>query len=209
MASEDWLELSEAAGLLGIHASTLRRWADAGKIAYTRTLSGRRRFRRTAVEQARTDMDQSVTLQAAQQLQARTLNFTHQPSGDVVIRQGAWFSRLSEEQLLLFRYSGQRMMGLMMQFISREEGAETFLEEGKRVASDYGLICFRAGLSISQTTEAFLHFRRSFLESVQTTSGLNGPHDSDGHRIVLRTSDFYDAMLVSTIESYARLSQSG
>jgi hypothetical protein len=81
------------------------------------------------------------------------------------------------------------------------------LEEAKHVAGDYGLICYRAGFSISQTADAFLHFRRSILESMQATTGLNGPNDRDGHRIFLRTSDFFDTLLVATIESYADLSR--
>ncbi len=43
-ATPKWLTLSEAAGFLGIHFSTLRTWADKGEIRVFRTPGGHRRF---------------------------------------------------------------------------------------------------------------------------------------------------------------------
>src|SRR5512141_2507723 len=43
-SSEHWLDLSEAAHYLGVHFTTLRRWADAGQVPCIRTPGGRRRF---------------------------------------------------------------------------------------------------------------------------------------------------------------------
>jgi len=205
MVEEDWLELAEAAQILGIHQSTLRRWADTGKIAHFRTLSGRRRFTRSAIEEAKKSMHKSTPRQQSEQFESLTLDIARQRSHQLSGHEVAWMSRLSEEQRLLFRYSGQRLLGLMMQFISRTDTAEMFLEEGKRVAGDYGRICYNAGLSISQTAEAFLYFRRSILESVQATAGLNGPYDQDGNRIFLRTTDFFDTLLVATIDTHAKM----
>src|SRR5690554_3686476 len=42
----DWLTLTQAAELLGVHPSTLRRWANAGKVPVHLTPGGHRRFRR-------------------------------------------------------------------------------------------------------------------------------------------------------------------
>ncbi len=206
MSAEDFLELAEAAEILGVHQSTLRRWADAGKIAHIRTLSGRRRFSRDALEQVRQDMQLNATHQPAEQFETKTLDIARQRTGNLSDHQANWFSHLNEDHRLLFRYSGQRMLGLLMQFISRGDSSEKFLEEGRNLAGDYGRVCYRAGLSITQTAEAFLYFRRSILESVQSTAGLGGPNDQDGHRIFLRTIDFFDALLVATMESYANAS---
>ena len=41
---ERYLPISEAAKRLGVHHTTLRKWANEGKIDYTRTVGGRRRF---------------------------------------------------------------------------------------------------------------------------------------------------------------------
>ena len=108
---------------------------------------------------------------------------------------------------MLFRYSGQRLLGLMMQFINHGDTAEEFLDEGRKISRDYGRICYRAGLTIAQTAEAFLYFRRSILESVQGTAGLGGRDDPDSQRIFLRTIDFFDTLLVATMDSYTNIKQ--
>jgi len=47
---DDFLAPGEAARLLGVDTSTLRRWADDGKIIARITEGGHRRFRRADVE---------------------------------------------------------------------------------------------------------------------------------------------------------------
>jgi excisionase family DNA binding protein len=208
MPAEELLELAEAAGLLGVHPSTLRRWADSGKIPHVRMMSGRRRFARAELLRAREAMQPATAPLKPAQFEIQTRALARQRGSALSDPQAGWMAHLNEDQRLLFRYSGQRLLGLMVQFISRSGSAETFLEEGRRATGDYSRICYQAGLSISETTEAFLYFRRSVLESVQATAGLGGPDDQDGRRIFLRTIDFFDALLVATIENYDRITHS-
>jgi hypothetical protein len=186
-----------------VHPSTLRRWADAGKIQHVRTLSGRRRFERGAIEGARQGMQaEPPAVPESGHFEAQTLDYTRHRTSELAAQPATWMRLLSDEQRLLFRYGGQQLLGLMVQFISRSDAAVTFLEEGRRMAGEYGQICAKAGLTAAQTAEAFLYFRRSMLESVASTR-LGGPHDPDGDRIFLRTVDFFDVLLVATVESHA------
>lgn len=207
MEAEDWLELAEAAEILGVHQSTLRRWADAGKVPHMRTLSGRRRFLRAALEQSRLDMQRSAAAEASEQLEAKILGLARQRTSALSGQQTGWYDQLNEEHRLLFRYSGQRMLGLVMQVISHGSVSEKLLEEGRRVSTDYGRICCRAGLAIEQTAEAFLYCRRSILESLQGTAGLGGPDALNSQRVFLCTVDFFDALLIATMNSYTKLKQ--
>lgn len=207
MAADETLELAEAAKRLGVHPSTLRRWADAGVVSHTRTLSGRRRFSRQVIDHLCGTMGQPEAPVQAEQLEEQTLSLARQRSSHVTLSQAGWMEHLNEDQRLLFRYTGQRLLGLLLQFISRSSSADTFLEEGRRVAGDYGRVCYKAGLTVSQTAEAFLYFRRSIIEAVQGTARLGDQHDPDSSRIFLRTIDFFDALLVATIESYDQIRQ--
>ncbi len=46
----EWLRIAQAADLLAVSHSTVRRWADCGRLACQRTPSGQRRFRRSDLE---------------------------------------------------------------------------------------------------------------------------------------------------------------
>ena len=54
-----WVRVQRAADLLGVSASTVRRWADSGKIACQRTPGGQRRFSRDDLERALSGGDPS------------------------------------------------------------------------------------------------------------------------------------------------------
>ena len=211
MQTEDWLELAEAAQILGIHQSTLRRWADAGKVPHMRTLSGRRRFSRTALEQSRLEMQQSAGEQQPElhtrQFELKTLDLARQRTSNLTNQRANWYEQQNEEYRMLFRYSGQRLLGLMMQFIRRGDPAEQFMDEGLSISKDYGRICYRAGLTTAQTAEAFLYCRRTILESVQRTAGLSSANNPDSQPVLLRIIDFLDALLVTTMESYTNIKQ--
>jgi diguanylate cyclase (GGDEF)-like protein/excisionase family DNA binding protein len=49
----DWLRIAQAADLLAVSQSTVRRWADRGRLACRRTPSGERRFRSVDIESLR------------------------------------------------------------------------------------------------------------------------------------------------------------
>ena len=50
------LSITEAAKRLGVHVSTLRRWADQGAVATVRLPSGYRRFEAAVIDQKRREM---------------------------------------------------------------------------------------------------------------------------------------------------------
>jgi excisionase family DNA binding protein len=161
-----WLELSDAAQYLGVHFTTLRRWADAGQIACTRTPGGRRRFALRALDaflQASTTGGPVESGLALFQPMQQAIDHTRQSVRGLDASQ-PWLSRLDEEQRLRLKGTGQRLMILLLQFNSRAEGGEAFLEEGKRIAREYGLICASVGLSLPETVQVFQFFRRSVLE---------------------------------------------
>jgi excisionase family DNA binding protein len=204
MRIHNLLNIAEAASLLGLHPSTLRRWADTGKIPHQLTKSGRRRFERAAIEQAQAEMQAITSRNPAQALETKADDLARVHTQDLSAWQPGWLARLSGEQILIFRYSGQRLLGLLMQYISHSETSHTYLDEAKRIAAEYGGIFCKVGLSPAQAAEAFLYFRRSILASVQATASIGGRSDPEGQVVSLRTSDFFDAMLVALIESYAQ-----
>ena len=200
----DWLELAEAAEILGVHFATLRRWTDAGKIPHIRTLSGRRRYNRAIVEQIAYSSHQEGHPVDLAPIEIQTLDHARQNTRDLLRQPGNWAAQLNEEQRMAFRYGGQRLLGLLMQVTSHDDG-EPYIIEGKRMALDYGEMCCRAGMSITDLVQAFLFFRRSILESIYSTTTLVHQRDPEGQRLFERVNDFFDLFLLSMLDRYATL----
>ena len=207
--SDHWLELSEAAQILKLHPSTLRRWSDAGKIAHIRTLSGRRRFDPAVIEQVREEIEQPSAGLHPSSEPVEFANLTpNQVHASVLSNMNEdWLQRLTDEQKLIFRYSGQRLLELLIQYMGRDDDNQADLHSARQIASDYGVILFKVGLSLSQAIEAFLTFRRSFLELETVSPGGTGRHDLEKRRLFLKASDFFDALLIDTLNSYLKVSQ--
>ncbi len=204
-----WLDLSEAARYLGVHFTTLRRWADAGQVPCIRTPGGRRRF---AVRELQSFLEglrqnQRPALSSATAiapLDTRTLDVARQHLQARAESDAQWQHHFGEEQRLKFRHTGQQLLGLVIQFGSRADAGEAFLEEGRRLAAEYGQTCCEAGMSITETVRTFLFFGHSMLSAVQQAGTVNGTHDAEGLRLYRRMSDFLDAILLATVESYCR-----
>ena len=204
----EWLELSEAAAFLGVHFTTLRRWVDAGKVPCFRTPGGRRRFKQAelaAFLESLREGDPGGLVTTGQNLQKSLPNQVK----NVGVANEPWYHRLDDSQRRAMRNEGQQLMAVLMQYATRENGGEVFLEEGERVAASYGVACHAAGLSLVETVRAFLLVRRSIKDSVYQAGALAGSPDPDTWRLYDRTNTFLDSMLLATLRAYDHTPQPG
>jgi excisionase family DNA binding protein len=202
-----WLELSEAADLLGVHFTTLRRWVDAGKVPCIRTPGGRRRFRRAELVDFLEGLRQGGGTSlaplpggpraAAASVHSVNLGVTGEP----------WYQKFDLQQRAAMRRGGQQLMAILMQYATRFNGGEPFLLEGRRLAAYYGESCRASGLSIVETMQAFLRVRHSIIDSVYEAGALAGLPDADTWRLYDRMNEFLDAMLLATVETYVAVAE--
>jgi excisionase family DNA binding protein len=193
--SSPWLELSEAADYLGVHYTTLRRWADAGQVPCIRTPGGRRRFSRAEMSAFLASMRSGA--HGPGQLAAFGARLTH-----AGLAGEPWYSRLDDSQRAAMRVEGQGLMAVLMQYAVRANGGDVFLEEGRGVASRYGIACQRACLSLAETVSTFVHVRRGIMDSVYQAGALAGAPDPDTWRLYDRMNTFLDNMLLAMLESF-------
>jgi excisionase family DNA binding protein len=197
-AGERWISLHDASELLGVAASTVRRWADAGKLPMKRTLGGHRRFQRAAVLRL-----------AERKGEAAMVAAHHAPAGGWTLderelaRQG-WHARLAArpggERM---RGLGQRLLGLLIQYINRRPEDGRYLEEARAVGMHYGREARGAGVSVHDTVEAFLYFRHSFSQLAMPLPGMVVPPDLlEAADLKARIDHFMDAILLGTIAGF-------
>ena len=195
------LNLSEAADFLGVHFTTLRRWADAGQVPCIRTPGGRRRFSRSELTAFLAGLHSGESAGNKTQrklgLPVPVSQLTH-----TGLSREPWYPRLDDAQRAAMRVEGQGLMAVLMQFATRTNGGDVFLEEGRRVASRYGVACLRVGLTLGETIQTFINVRRGIMDSVYQAGALAGAPDADTWRLYDRMNTFLDNMLLAMLESF-------
>jgi excisionase family DNA binding protein len=200
--SDKWLDLSEAARFLGVHFTTLRRWADAGQVACIRTPGGRRRFSMSDLQTFVNSMRQPDSNSLSLIEYSKAVQHAPQKIHNISSTSGSWLDRLGGNEREHMRNIGQHLMALMMQFTSRKGDGHVFLEEGKRIAGEYGQLCHKTGLPVTDTIRIFLLFQRSILGAIQETEKLGDDASGETRQLFQRANDFFDELFVTLVENY-------
>ena len=200
LSLDDWLSLHDASAILGVATSTLRRWGDAGRVPMKRTLGGHRRFARQAIEKlAREQTPSSPILPAHAPVQARGWGVDSRE-----LARQEWHARLAARPGAdRMRGLGQRLLGLLIQYINRREDDRRFLAEARAVGVNYGREAREASVSMHDTVEAFLFFRGAFSELAMPLPGIAQPTDlAEAATLQTRLNRFMDAILLGVIVGY-------
>ncbi len=208
-----WLDLAEAAQLLGVHFTTLRRWADEGQIRHMRTPGGRRRFALDDLERflmrRQAGASTEYTLNTASALEQAALNLTRAHLRKFVQQKENHLAVISETERQDMRQSGRRLLGLLIRYAANDdENGEMSLKEARRIAHEYGQMCYRFDMTMGDALRAFLFFRRSILESLLDVH-LNDAADGSEPigALFQRVSQFTDELLLTMTESYCAVAR--
>src|SRR3972149_10014413 len=161
--SPEWLSLKDAAQRLGVHPTTLRRWADAGEISVMLTPGGHRRFALADIEQFEARRHGLRVLSGIEQIWAeqaidRTRRELQTDPGK------GWLQAFDEEERAYKRQLGRRLMGVILQYVSLAEGGEALLEEARAIGREHADNALKLGLPLTAALEAALFFRDSMVE---------------------------------------------
>jgi len=197
-----WLTLSQAAQVLGVHATTLRRWTDEGRIRCLRTPGGHRRFRENDVRAFVSVQTEAGQPGRPEELQRVLVLHTRQEMDATDLAETAWRGAFNEGERAARRASGRRLVGLAIQFTSRSTGREAVLEEGRRMGRQYGRDAAERGLSLVDTTRAFLFFREALIRSARPGLSTRGEYDAEDVHIHRSLREFLDQVLFAAMATY-------
>ena len=158
-----WLSLSEAAVQLGVHPSTLRRWADRGDIPVMRTPGGHRRFsvadvHRFSAEQKAVPSPQGIEFAWAGKALTRVRERLSENAG------AQWIAGYTEEERSEYRDLGRRLMGVAMHFIAENTPSDELLEEAAAIGHTQATLAIERNLSLTQTLKASLLFKDALFD---------------------------------------------
>jgi excisionase family DNA binding protein len=202
MAKEQgqWLTLSQAAQLIGVHPSTVRLWSDKGRIPVHRTQGRHRRYLRAEVElwiqaarQTHVLEPESLVQQALRQMRFQI--------GESHLEAEGWYQRLDEEARDEYRQSGRHLIqGLASYLASEGKGASA---EAGALGYEYASLGRRYGLDSIEAVRAFLFFRNTLLESmIAVYEKARVPSGAAWGEMLTRVFAFTDQILVSLLETY-------
>ena len=197
----EWMWLSEAAEYLGVHFTTLRRWSDSGEISCFKTPGGWRRFKKS-------DLDNFLN-RSQEGKETKLILFSSETAKPELIREikqlnmreEPWYGQISKENQRLMASHGRKLIGTLMQYTSRDDEGEVYLQRGKKLAEGYGQLCQRSGLSIIQTVKTFVMIRHSIVDSLCEAGMVVEDSGEDTWKLYQRVNHFLDAVLVAILES--------
>lgn len=201
---EVWLTLSEAARLLDVHPTTLRRWANNGDIPVMVTPGGHRRFASSDLARFSRERSAPRNINGFSGLWAvKALSNTRQ---EVIShsREG-WLAHFNEEGRSRNRLLGQQLMGLTLQYLSSESNeanSTTILAEARRIGRQYALNAKEHGLPLSVTLEASMFFRDSLIDTALQLPESAHISPEANVRLMRRVNALLNAVHLAAAEVY-------
>jgi excisionase family DNA binding protein len=196
------LTVGEASVVLLVSPSTLRRWTEKGLVPVATTPGGHRRYRRQVIEELAQTLGMAKAMADPDQ-QSMSLPANIGVSHEDMKAEG-WYSSLARpESAPYMRSLGQRLLGLLIQHISRTNGDERLLDEAREVGGLYGQHCYAYGASLPKTVEAFLYFRKSFAQmALQVPRIVRSSDALEIVRLAHLIDMFMDSVLSGLAEGY-------
>jgi excisionase family DNA binding protein len=159
-----WLSLQEASEILGVHPSTLRQWAEAGKIPTVRTPGKHRRFAESDVRALLEP--EPLPPSGVQLLVQSALGRARLEIGGGKLNEQSWYRRLDETEKAEHRELGRKLLSLVIQYLTQPSDRPAILGEARSLGRTYGERSLVSKLTLTEAVRAFLYFQDFLMDGV-------------------------------------------
>lgn len=202
--TNEWLSLSDAAKLLGVHPSTVRLWSDKGALPVHKTQGGHRRYKRTEILlwAESNSRSKNEAMEPEGMMQEVVKNVRMQIS-EGRLQEESWYQKLDDEARMQYRMSARSLFQGLMTYVSTN-GAEA-ANEAYAIGYEYASRARRYSLSYVDAAKAFLFFRDTLVESViKVYTEANVP-SKKATEMYTKMHTFTDDILISLLDTYQTL----
>jgi len=200
--TDEWLSLSDAAKVLGVHPSTVRLWSDKGILPTHKTQGGHRRYKRSEISLWAETSRRSSEIEPEGILNEVIKNVRMQIS-EGRLQAESWYQKLDEDARAQYRLSGRSLFHGLMNYMATN-GADAS-SETYALGYEYASRAHRYSLSYVDATRAFLFFRNSLIESViKVYSDAKVPSGQTAE-MFRKMHTFTDEILISLLQTYQSL----
>ena len=203
--TDEWLSLSDAAKVLGVHPSTVRLWSDKGVLPTHKTQGGHRRYKRGEISLWAESNQKSSEIEPERMMQEVIRNVRMQIS-EGRLEAESWYQKLDEDARAQYRLSSRSLFhGLMIYMATEGVDAES---EAYAIGYEYASRAHRYSLSYVDAAKAFLFFRNSLIESVIKVYGDAKVPTHQASRTYIKMHNFTDEILISLLQTFQSLENS-
>jgi excisionase family DNA binding protein len=200
--TDEWLSLSDAAQMLGVHPSTVRLWSDKGVLPVHKTQGGHRRYRRSEISLwAETSLG-SREIEPERMMQEVIRNVRMQIS-EGSLEAESWYQKLDAEARAQYRMGARSLFHGLMKFVTAN--AEEVGMEAYAIGYEYASRARRYNLSYVDAARAFLFFRKTLIESVVQVCGEAHMSPVQASQMYSKMHTFTDAILISLLQTFETL----
>ena len=196
-----WLSIGEAAERLGIHPSTLRRWADDGDIPFMITPGGHRRFSAEEIDRFKDERHRLRVVAGMEKIWAEHA-LTRARAEVVNQKEGELLLPFDEQEREHKRRLGRRMMGLLLQYVSVGEGGDGILEEARSIGREHAENALNLGLPVSDALRVSMFFRDAVLEAALDLPEKAHVHTGANIDLVRRINTLLNVVQLAITERY-------
>lgn len=207
----DWVTLTEAARVLGVSPSTVRRYGDSGVVRTFLTPGGHRRFSRAGLEAvlpARTATRPSLAdLGETPGRMARG----YRRAADADNARIPWVAELDEGQRERFRGYGRSIVASLVAALDSDDPDRRAgrLREAEDACAEYGRVAGLGGLGASMTADLFLRFRRPFVAELGALARRREFDAAATASLIADAHAALDGLLLATLRGWEAAAGSG
>lgn len=202
--TDEWLSLSNAAKLLGVHPSTVRLWSDKGVLPVHRTQGGHRRYRRSEVQfWADANKKSNVTVVEPESMMQEVVKNIRMQISEGRLEAEPWYQKLDEDARLQYRMSSRSLFQGLMTYVATNE--EEAASEAYAIGYEYASRARRYKLSYVDAAKAFLFFRDALIESVIKVYSDARVPSNQAAQMYSKMHSFTDEILISLLQTYQKL----
>lgn len=201
VTSSEWLNLSDASKLLGVHPATLRQWSDEGKVRIFRTPGGHRRFSRPDIER----MLQVTPLRGAglsSFVMSEAVERTRQELPEALRQE--WAQGLDDAERQRRRETGRQIIQMATHLIGHDAPTDEQRTLAQQLGVGYGQMMAHTGHTLPDAVMAFIFFRDSLLETVFSLPETTGLDRDATLAIMRRINQLLNDVMRAMMDAHAQ-----
>lgn len=192
--------LSGAAAIAGVSISTLRRWADEGRLPSFRTAGGHRRFRVGDIQRALAPV-RPETSEVEVFGELATNRIRRQLSASRA-RDLDWLGGIDEHGRERLGLLGRHLLATIEDYLARRRPRAAVLAEARQFGLIYGRELASSNFTVRHAIEAFTFFRRSIEEAARRYAAQSQLNQAEIEDLRDQLDVLNDRVLLGIAEAY-------